>query len=998
MWGQTFTSNSAGAWSTAAIWNRPINGSCVNHSSPPPISASTGCEIYVVVNHAITRANGAQFNQRFRSLQINSAGNLNFTGNSTIQFVNNDNSNLEVTVNGGTLQLYNLELSNGASIRVINGGRLIVRNNLTTGGGTTQITVDAASSISVTNDVSIASNHLLNINGAFSAKNFTSNSAITTVGSTGTLTVSNNFNLLSSGSLSMFGNARLIIEKDYVSDGAASLTSSNNSRINIGGTFSLKSGLFQISENSQLKISGNANHSGGNFSASGYSDIRIGGNLLSTGGIFNGSGNSFLQVAGSHTVTNYTNNHHLSNNAQIQVNGSTTDPWASLTVIERGCYKSANRVAGAGCVLCGATYTTDGTFTVPAGVTSLTIEVWGAGGAGGSAHTAKSGGGGGGAYSKRTVAVTPAQTFYIYTGRGAIASAVTATAGGISYVSENNTQPFSSSLIFARGGNTPTFNSTSGASGGAALTSTELAARPNSISYKGGNGASAGDPSGGGGSAAANNANGNNGQVENGGADPPGAGGPGGRGSYWNTAGSPPLASTYGGGGGGASGNTEARLGGNGADGLVLISFTCPETEPCSRVIDYGLSGQQTVIEYFCNGTWTPPPGLKEFGITAIGGGGGGAAGNIAYGGRGGQINSTSGSGVYFDINKKGNNALGLPAGTIFNINVGEGGKGGTLPSNGLAGNSSSVTGSFVDYSGNTISYNHIALGGNGGSTSFTPTENGLSIPASVPHRRPALTGTYGASGGSTIAPAAGTGGGGNGNNNGPGSSASRNSGSGGGGGTTGGGAGGSGKVFIYYPVFRILPVEFLSFTATYQSDTRSGLLNWATAKEWENEGFDIQRSVNNVRDWETIGQVQGAGYSDKRMDYAYQDLKLPLTGGNIFYRLKQRDYDGDSSYSDTKSIQVEKMPGTSYWRVFPNPTSGDPINLELLDSGIYRDEPVIVRIISASGHFDVVESRGGPSLSVLVSHVLKGKATGVYTIEISWNIYREYHKIILSR
>ena len=60
-------------------------------------------------------------------------------------------------------------------------------------------------------------------------------------------------------------------------------------------------------------------------------------------------------------------------------------------------------------------------FTVPAGVTSLTVEVWGAGGKGGSRLTSgEGGGGGGGAYSRSVIAVTPGQIIDYYVGFGSL--------------------------------------------------------------------------------------------------------------------------------------------------------------------------------------------------------------------------------------------------------------------------------------------------------------------------------------------------------------------------------------------------------------------------------------------------------------------------------------------------------------------------------------------------------------------------------------------------
>jgi hypothetical protein len=682
---------------------------------------------------------------------------------------------VETIIDGGTLELYNLDLSNGATLRVINGGRLIVRNNLTTSGiGSNRITLDATSSISVANATTIASGHLFDINGTFTSRSFTSNSAITTVGSAGNVSITNDFNLFSSGSLTLSSNGIVTIGQDFNSNGSATLITNNDSKIstgrnfsngssgnfyfnaksvlnitgnftnqngvnvrfandaklNVGGSFAISSGTFQLSDNSRAVVTGNVNQTGGTISSLNYSDIRIRGNFSSTAGTFNASGYSFLSVAGIHTISNYNSILNLSGNAQVQVNGTTTTPWNTLNAIENSCYKSTNRVVGVGCVLCGATYTTDGTFTVPAGVTSITIEVWGAGGAGGSATNVRAGGGGGGAYSKRTIAVTPAQTLYIVTGRGATASSGTPSAGGTSYVAENATDTFSASWIFARGGDTPSFNSRNGALGGSALTGIELSSRPNSVSYSGGNGANApGDPSGGGGSAAANNGNGNNGQLPNGGGDPTGAGGPGGSGNYYNTPGNPPPVGTYGGGGGGANGVTgDLRLGGNGANGLVVISFTCPETEPCSRVVDYGLNGQQTVIEYFCDGTWTPPVGLKEYFVSAVAGGGGGGYGSSAGGGGGGAITMQS----FTDINTKPASGsspaqeMGLPANTTFDVKIGRGGIGATSEARSTNGGNSSLSGTFLNYNGTPVTHHVVAQGGGGGGSNIVSHTHGL--------------------------------------------------------------------------------------------------------------------------------------------------------------------------------------------------------------------------------------------------------------------------------
>ncbi|WP_338226613.1 hypothetical protein [Algoriphagus taiwanensis] len=201
-----------------------------------------------------------------------------------------------------------------------------------------------------------------------------------------------------------------------------------------------------------------------------------------------------------------------------------------------------------------------------------------------------------------------------------------------------------------------------------------------------------------------------------------------------------------------------------------------------------------------------------------------------------------------------------------------------------------------------------------------------------------------------------------------------------------------------YYGGCRILPVEFLSFSATYQLSSRSSILNWATAKEWENSHFEIERAIHSIRSWEKIGTINGQGYSDSPVSYSFEDSRLPASGGTIFYRLKQIDFDGDVTYSDTKAIRVEPLPSSTSWKVYPNPSTGDHINLEMLDMGVYKDELIQVRVISSTSQFDLIQGENPRDLSSQLADILRNKPPGVYTLEISWGANREYHKVILKR
>lgn len=93
------------------------------------------------------------------------------------------------------------------------------------------------------------------------------------------------------------------------------------------------------------------------------------------------------------------------------------------------------------------------------------------------------------------------------------------------------------------------------------------------------------------------------------------------------------------------------------------------------------------------------------------------------------------------------------------------------------------------------------------------------------------------------------------------------------------------------------LPVELTSFTANYFDTTV--VLNWETATEINNYGFEIERSLlNNTNfslQWSTLGFVNGHGNSNSPKKYEFTDL-MPFADSSV-YRLKQIDTDGNYEY-----------------------------------------------------------------------------------------------------
>jgi len=108
------------------------------------------------------------------------------------------------------------------------------------------------------------------------------------------------------------------------------------------------------------------------------------------------------------------------------------------------------------------------------------------------------------------------------------------------------------------------------------------------------------------------------------------------------------------------------------------------------------------------------------------------------------------------------------------------------------------------------------------------------------------------------------------------------------------------------------LPVEMTRFSGIEKSGTV--LLQWNTATEQNNEGFEIWHSGDGNA-WSILGFVKGQGTTTTAQQYFFQDTG-PLSGVN-YYRLRQVDHDGTTAFSNTITVRLKQEPTIS---LYPNP------------------------------------------------------------------------------
>ncbi len=137
------------------------------------------------------------------------------------------------------------------------------------------------------------------------------------------------------------------------------------------------------------------------------------------------------------------------------------------------------------------------------------------------------------------------------------------------------------------------------------------------------------------------------------------------------------------------------------------------------------------------------------------------------------------------------------------------------------------------------------------------------------------------------------------------------------------------------------LPVELTSFTAS--ANGNNVRLNWQTATEVNNYGFEIQKSESGEQKteaaWESIGFVNGNGNSNSVKNYSYFDETIET--GKYSYRLKQIDNDGKYKYSKKIEVEVTLPDKYALYQNYPNPFNPNttikytiPSSLILSDEG----------------------------------------------------------------
>lgn len=192
---------------------------------------------------------------------------------------------------------------------------------------------------------------------------------------------------------------------------------------------------------------------------------------------------------------------------------------------------------------------------------------------------------------------------------------------------------------------------------------------------------------------------------------------------------------------------------------------------------------------------------------------------------------------------------------------------------------------------------------------------------------------------------------------------------------------GGATPSFVPLQPISVIPVKFMSFTATKVNN--DALLKWEVANEDANtEKYELERSLNGT-DFETFATVLKSASTATSKSYISNDVdvagRVSANNGIVYYRVKQLDKDGRFLYTEIRNIKFGAIKGFGV-NVFPNPVKEiATVNIDVMNAG-----EITIMITDASGkemqRLNMNAAAGGNTKKINMA----AYAAGTYLFKVS--------------
>ncbi|MEL6669779.1 MAG: T9SS type A sorting domain-containing protein [Bacteroidota bacterium] len=122
-------------------------------------------------------------------------------------------------------------------------------------------------------------------------------------------------------------------------------------------------------------------------------------------------------------------------------------------------------------------------------------------------------------------------------------------------------------------------------------------------------------------------------------------------------------------------------------------------------------------------------------------------------------------------------------------------------------------------------------------------------------------------------------------------------------------------------------PVTYLSFRGEEISEGVK--ISWSTEAELNNSHFELRRSQDFGRVFQTIATIDGKGNTTTRSDYAFLDKDF-LAGAANYYQLRQVDFDGQYEDSQFVIVNTKGEADIIIGEAYPNPNETGMLYLDV--------------------------------------------------------------------
>lgn len=187
------------------------------------------------------------------------------------------------------------------------------------------------------------------------------------------------------------------------------------------------------------------------------------------------------------------------------------------------------------------------------------------------------------------------------------------------------------------------------------------------------------------------------------------------------------------------------------------------------------------------------------------------------------------------------------------------------------------------------------------------------------------------------------------------------------------------------------LPVTLTSFAAERLG--ADGLLKWTTASELRNDHFEVESSVDGST-FQHLGRVAGAGTSSQAHSYQFVDAQLARYAAPlVYYRLRQVDLGGTSSFSPVRTVAVPPEGGLLV-QAYPNPSApGAAVALSIRTG---QAGPATLRLTDVLGREVGQQQASLPAgATTLPLPAASQLATGVYLLRVQQGQQQQTLKLV---